>query len=91
MLGYRPGRDQRGRVGDLAGPVLGGPGHAPDPEGGEVVVAAVALSDDVNEEELMHYCRNQLAEYKVPRRIAVLDRLPRGNSGKIKLRIEDVT
>jgi long-chain acyl-CoA synthetase len=58
--------------------------------GEQVVWAAVALSERVDEAGLVAFCSGLLAEYKVPRRITVLDELPRTAAGKIRLRPEDV-
>jgi long-chain acyl-CoA synthetase len=59
---------------------------APDEDLGEQVRAAVAplgtpgpdLAD-----ELVGYCRERLAHYKCPRRITLVDRVPRSDAGKI--------
>ena len=59
---------------------------------GEIsVYAAVTLRETVTETELVSFCRARLADYKVPRRIRICDELPRGPSGKIRVRPEDVT
>jgi len=59
---------------------------------GEIsVYAAVTLRQMVTETELLSFCRARLADYKVPRRIRICDELPRGPSGKIRVRPEDVT
>jgi len=62
----------------------------PDGRGEEVVYAAVALSRSVGEDELLAFCRDALAEYKVPRRIEIRDTLPRTATGKVRLGVEDV-
>ena len=61
-----------------------------DPRGEEVVYAVVALSRSATEAELAAHCRTRLAEYKVPRRIDIRPSLPRGATGKVQLRAEDV-
>lgn len=58
--------------------------------GEQVVCAAVALSSPVGEAELVAFCSALLADYKVPRRIRVLDALPRTPAGKVRLRAEDL-
>jgi long-chain acyl-CoA synthetase len=63
---------------------------ARDSHGEEVIYAAVTLRRPASETEILEFCRSQLAEYKVPRRIDIRDALPRGPSGKIRLRPEDV-
>jgi long-chain acyl-CoA synthetase len=57
----------------------------PHPELGEEVAAFVTLhpGSPVEPVELLAYCRERLASYKAPRRITVLDELPRGATGKI--------
>lgn len=61
-----------------------------DPRGEEVVYAVVALSGAATEGELLAHCRSRLAEYKVPRRIDIRPSLPRGPTGKVQLRAEDL-
>lgn len=60
---------------------------APSDEWGEEVRAAVVLSADATEGELREHCRQQIAGYKVPRRIVVLEELPKTGSGKIAKRL----
>ena len=57
----------------------------PHPELGEEVAAFVVLHPDVRalEEDLIGYCRSRLAGFKYPRRVTVLDTLPRSGTGKI--------
>ena len=50
---------------------------------GEDVAAWVVLRDPVDPEELRDFLLETLADYKVPRRITVLDTLPRNESGKV--------
>jgi long-chain acyl-CoA synthetase len=61
---------------------------ARDRQGEEVIYAAVTLRHPATETEILAFCRSQLAEYKVPRRIDIRDELPRGPTGKIRLRPE---
>jgi acyl-CoA synthetase (AMP-forming)/AMP-acid ligase II len=61
-----------------------------DRQGEEVVYAAVTLRRPATETEILAFCRSQLAEYKVPRRVDIRDELPRAASGKVRLRPEDV-
>lgn len=59
---------------------------APHAELGEEVVAFVALrggTPPVGQEELIAYCRERLASFKYPRRITILDRLPKSAAGKV--------
>jgi len=61
-----------------------------DTIGGSVVYAAVSLDSPATEQEILTYCRQHLADYKIPRRIDVMTELPRGPSGKIQLRAADI-
>jgi long-chain acyl-CoA synthetase len=57
----------------------------PRPGGGEDVVAAVVPSagSGLDQEALLAFARENLAAYKVPRRVAVVDELPRSLIGKV--------
>ena len=55
----------------------------PRDDGSEQVVAAVTVDGDVDLEALREHCRGSLAAYKVPRRIEVVDELPRSQIGKV--------
>ncbi|HVF88480.1 MAG TPA: long-chain-fatty-acid--CoA ligase [Blastocatellia bacterium] len=58
----------------------------PDETWGEAVHACITLNENhhVSEEELIDYCREYLAIYKLPRSVEVLDgELPKGGTGKI--------
>jgi long-chain acyl-CoA synthetase len=54
----------------------------PDADFGEVAVSAVVLDRPVDEMALIEYCRGRLEAMKVPKRIVVVDTIPRGDSGK---------
>jgi o-succinylbenzoate---CoA ligase len=54
----------------------------PDPEWGEAVTAFV-VADGVADAELIAWCRERLAGYKVPRTIVRVAELPRTASGKL--------
>jgi long-chain acyl-CoA synthetase len=60
----------------------------PHPALGEEVAAAVALKPgaDVTAEELRDYVKSQVAAYKYPRHLWVVDSLPKGATGKIQKR-----
>jgi long-chain acyl-CoA synthetase len=57
----------------------------PDESLGEEVGAAVALKDGVSAspDELQQYVKGQVAAYKYPRRVWIVDELPKGPTGKI--------
>ena len=57
----------------------------PHPVLGEDVAAAVVLvpGASASPEELREHCAEHLADYKVPRRITVVDELPRNATGKV--------
>ncbi|WP_083741078.1 acyl-CoA ligase FadD12 [Mycobacterium sp. MS1601] len=50
---------------------------------GQRLVAFVVLSGEASTDELKQHVRDNLANYKVPREITVLDELPRNNTGKV--------
>ena len=59
----------------------------PDEKWGEMVTALVVLdpeSGDVSEDELIAYCRENLAGYKTPKRIEFRDVLARTATGKLQ-------
>jgi long-chain acyl-CoA synthetase len=60
---------------------------APDPYRGEAVSAAVVLKPEwrgkIEEDELIAFSRSRLANYKCPRRVEILDELPKSPQGKI--------
>ena len=57
----------------------------PDERWGEVPVAFVALRGGASAtaEQLLEHCKDQLAKFKVPRRVTFVDALPRNPSGKV--------
>jgi acyl-CoA synthetase (AMP-forming)/AMP-acid ligase II len=55
----------------------------PSREFGEEIAAFVTVSGPVGESDLVGLCRRELAPYKVPRRIFVVDELPKSSLGKI--------
>jgi malonyl-CoA/methylmalonyl-CoA synthetase len=61
----------------------------PNPEYGEQVVAAVVFRTgrQAAVDELIAYCRDQLASYKKPRQIHVVEQFPRNALGKIQKHI----
>lgn len=57
----------------------------PDPYRGEDVLACVVLKPGAaaSEEELVRWCRGEMAVYKAPRRVRFVPALPKTGSGKI--------
>jgi long-chain acyl-CoA synthetase len=62
----------------------------PDPAVGQRIKAIVVLQGDargkVSEEEIKGYCRQQLAEYKVPHIVEFRGELPKTDVGKVSRR-----
>lgn len=61
----------------------------PDYLRGEVVHAFVVLKEGeyVTEKELISYCRNKLAKFKVPKEVTFMESLPKSYTGKVLKRI----
>jgi long-chain acyl-CoA synthetase len=57
----------------------------PDPYQGESVMAYVVLKqgETATEQDLIDFCRSQIATFKCPRRIVFRDELPKNNTGKV--------
>lgn len=57
----------------------------PDPTWGELVKAVVVVKDGemVTEEEIISFCRQNLASYKKPKLVQFVDKLPRNSMGKV--------
>ena len=53
---------------------------------GEEVAAAVVLRDGMaaGEAEIRAFCETRLASYKVPRRVVILEEIPKGATGKLQ-------
>jgi acyl-CoA synthetase (AMP-forming)/AMP-acid ligase II len=58
----------------------------PDAKYGEEVHAAVVLKGEATAEDVARFCRDRLADFKVPKTIHVTDVLPRTATGKIQRR-----
>jgi fatty-acyl-CoA synthase len=56
----------------------------PDERWGEVGLAVVVASAPVAEEELVGFCRERLAGFKVPKAVRFADEIPRNAMGKIQ-------
>jgi acyl-CoA synthetase (AMP-forming)/AMP-acid ligase II len=54
---------------------------------GEEVAAAVVLSGEATEPELLAYCKERLADFKRPKQIHITTAIPRTATGKIQRRV----
>lgn len=57
----------------------------PDPYQGESVMAFVVLKQDetATEQDIIEFCRSQIATFKCPRKVVFRDALPKNNTGKV--------
>ncbi len=58
----------------------------PDPKYGEEVHGAVVLKSPAEADDIVAFCRDRLADFKVPKKIHIADALPRTATGKIQRR-----
>ncbi len=58
----------------------------PHPTWGEEVAAAVVLVAPATEKELLAYSRERLADFKVPKRLHIVESIPRTPTGKVQRR-----
>ena len=58
-----------------------------DPQWGETVLAVVVASGEINPAEVIAYARERIAHFKAPRRVEVVDELPRNATGKLLKRV----
>ncbi|MBI5962851.1 MAG: o-succinylbenzoate--CoA ligase [Chloroflexi bacterium] len=56
----------------------------PDQAWGQSVAAAIVLRESVSEENLIQFLRGQVAGYKIPKKIIIVESLPHTSSGKLK-------
>ncbi|MDT0300504.1 fatty acyl-CoA synthetase [Streptomonospora wellingtoniae] len=59
----------------------------PHPEWGEAVTAVAVLKGPATEDELIAFVRERLAGFKTPKRVQLVDDLPRNASGKLLKRV----
>ncbi len=59
----------------------------PHPTWGEEVAAVVVLSAPATEKELLAYARQRLADFKVPKRLHIVEAIPKGPTGKVQRRM----
>ena len=55
----------------------------PDHRLGEVGMAFVVASEDVSSDDIIEWSRNEMANYKVPRVVEIVDALPLNATGKV--------
>ncbi|MGN6608028.1 MAG: AMP-binding enzyme, partial [Jatrophihabitans sp.] len=55
----------------------------PDERLGEVGLALVVRRGELGEDDVIAFCRERLANYKVPRGVRFVDALPRNLAGKV--------
>lgn len=55
----------------------------PDPYWGEVVTAVIVPKGEVKEEDIINFCKEHLAGYKVPKKVIITNEIPMNPSGKI--------
>ena len=55
----------------------------PDQRLGEVGMAFVVVSEDVSADDIIEWSRNEMANYKVPRAVEIVDELPLNATGKV--------
>ncbi len=60
---------------------------APHPMHGEEPAAAVVLSGEATERDLVRHCRDLVAAFKAPRKIHILDQIPKTATGKVQRRL----
>ncbi len=58
----------------------------PHPKLGEEVAAAVVLREGqtASEREIVDFAASRMADFKVPRRVVILDEIPKGATGKLQ-------
>jgi len=55
---------------------------APDANGLEMIKTLLVVTNVISTDEVLRYCRNRLAEYKLPRSIKFVDEIPQNLMGK---------
>lgn len=58
--------------------------------GQQIVYAVVSLRSRAEEADLRQFCREHLADYKIPRHIEIRKELPRGPTGKVRITRDDI-
>ena len=57
----------------------------PDPKCGEVVTAVVVSKDgnDLSLEEMKAFCKGNIAGYKIPKMVKMVEKIPKNETGKV--------
>jgi acyl-CoA synthetase (AMP-forming)/AMP-acid ligase II len=57
----------------------------PHPRWGEAIVGVVVpkANQEISESEIIEYCKEKMAGFKVPKKVVVLKEIPRNPSGKV--------
>ena len=58
----------------------------PHPSWGEEVAAAVVLRQEATPGQLLDFCRERLADFKIPRQLYIVSEIPRTPTGKVQRR-----
>lgn len=62
-----------------------------DKKWGQVPIAFIVRKNDVSEQELIDFCKMNLANYKIPQKIQFTDSLPRNGSNKLlRRKLQDI-
>ena len=56
---------------------------APDDKTGERVCAYISVSEEVDTNDIIAHCKEQLTAYKVPKEVNIMDELPKSTVGKL--------
>ena len=58
----------------------------PHPKLGEEVAAAVVLGEgaDATERDIRDFAASRMADFKVPRKVVIMDEIPKGATGKMQ-------
>jgi O-succinylbenzoate-CoA ligase len=59
----------------------------PDEKWGEAIKAFVVIKEECSEEEILNYCKKNLASFKKPKYIEFVDELPRDLAGKLNRKL----
>ena len=51
---------------------------------GEEVAAAVTLKEPATEQEILAFCKERLADFKMPKKLFIVEAIPRTATGKIQ-------